>query len=134
MSEPQVVVEDRLVKPSMITPTLFVGLGGWGCKVIKGVARQLKNRPDFKERYKDLVKFAGVDTNINDLEKCRNEFDEWFLISDFEKAKYAELANGRLFLDPDTYFTQWVPSDYRFRVGDTAGAAPAQHETGFTRG
>jgi hypothetical protein len=129
MSEKQIVVEDRLVKPSMVTPTLFVGLGGWGCKVIGGVARQLKGRPDYHERYKHLVKFAGVDTNINDLEKLRVHFDADFLISDFEKAKYAELANGRLFLEPDSYFTQWVPSDYRFRVGDTAGAGQIRIES-----
>ena len=129
VTEKQVVVDERLIKPSMVTPTLFVGLGGWGCKIIKRVAKHLKGRHDYAERYKKIMRFAGVDTNINDLEKCRNEFDEWFLISDFEKAKYAELSTGKLYLEPDTYFTQWVPEDYRFRVGDTAGAGQIRIES-----
>ncbi|MBA2664624.1 MAG: hypothetical protein H0U74_20220 [Bradymonadaceae bacterium] len=130
MSERQkLVVDELLTKPSTISPTLFVGLGGCGCQMVVRVAKHLKRRTDFKERYQDLVKFALIDTNINDLESYREDADESFLISDFEKEAYANLASGKLFLEADSYFTQWVPQNYRFRAGDTAGAGQIRIES-----
>jgi len=126
---PRLVVDELLTKPSAVSPTLFVGLGGCGCSIVKRVAEHLQRRPDFAERYRDLVKFALVDTNVNDLEKHREIADDTFLISDFEKEEYADLASGKLFLEPDDYFTQWVPPDYRFRAGDTAGAGQIRIES-----
>ncbi|RVU46969.1 hypothetical protein EA187_07490 [Lujinxingia sediminis] len=123
------VVDELLTRPSNVCPTLFVGLGGCGCQIVMRVARHLKSRPDYAERYKDLTKFALIDTNINDLELHREDADESFLISDFEKEAYANLASGKLFLEADDYFTQWVPKDYRFRAGDTAGAGQIRIES-----
>src|SRR5262245_60983538 len=122
------VVDELLTKPSAVAPTLFVGLGGCGCRMVSRVAEHLRRRPDFEERFKDLVKFALVDTNINDLESYREIADGTFLISDFEKEEYADLASGKMFLEPDPYFTQWVPQNYRFRAGDTAGAGQIRIE------
>jgi Tubulin like len=123
------VVDELLTKPSAVCPTLFVGLGGCGCRMVSRVAGHLRRRPDFEERFKDLVKFALVDTNINDLESYREIADGTFLISDFEKEEYADLASGKMFLEPDPYFTQWVPQNYRFRAGDTAGAGQIRIES-----
>ncbi len=123
------VVDELLTKPSAVCPTLFVGLGGCGCHMVRRVAEHVRRRPDFEERFKDLVKFALVDTNINDLESYREIADGTFLISDFEKEEYADLASGKMFLEPDPYFTQWVPQNYRFRAGDTAGAGQIRIES-----
>jgi len=122
------VVDELLTKPSAVCPTLFVGIGGCGCRMVSRIAEHLRRRSDFDERYKDLVKFALVDTNINDLESYREIADGTFLISDFEKEEYADLASGKMFLEPDPYFTQWVPQNYRFRSGDTAGAGQIRIE------
>ena len=129
MSEKEFINEEKLSKPSTVTPTLFVGLGGCGSDIAMGVAKLLRQDPDYDEKYKDLIKFAVVDTNINDLEKHRELANETFLISDFEKAEYSKLASGKLFLEPDEFFTQWIPSDYRFRSGDTAGAGQIRIES-----
>ncbi|MBW8875709.1 MAG: hypothetical protein JF614_12160 [Acidobacteria bacterium] len=125
----KVVIEEMLTKPSAVCPTLFVGLGGCGCRLVSRVARHLQRRPDYEERYKALVKFALVDTNVNELEGFREMADSTFLISDFEKEEYADLASGKLFLEADPYFTQWVPQNYRFRAGDTAGAGQIRIES-----
>jgi hypothetical protein len=125
----KLVVDELLTKPSAVVPTLFVGLGGCGCQIAVRVARHLKRRPDYAERFKDLVKVALVDTNINDLESYREDADGTFLISDFEKESYANLASGKMFLEADPYFTQWVPQNYRFRAGDTAGAGQIRIES-----
>lgn len=123
------IVDELVTDPSMVAPTLFVGLGGCGCEIAARVAKHLKRHPNYEERYKDLVKFALVDTNINDLESYRQDADETFLISDFEKEEYADFAAGQKFLDEDEYFTQWIPQDYRFRAGDTAGAGQIRIES-----
>ncbi|HTG35089.1 MAG TPA: tubulin-like doman-containing protein [Thermoanaerobaculia bacterium] len=123
------VVDELLTKPSAVCPTLFVGLGGCGCRMVSRIAKHLRRRPDFEERYRSLVKFALVDTNINDLEAYREIADGTFLISDFEKEEYSDLASGKMFLEPDPYFTQWVPQNYRFRAGDTAGAGQIRIES-----
>lgn len=125
----QLVVDQLLTRPSAVSPTLFVGLGGCGCRIVSRVARHLQGRDDYEERYRELVKFALVDTNINDLESYREIADETFLISDFEKEQYANLAAGKLFLEEDPYFTQWIPQNYRFRAGDTAGAGQIRIES-----
>lgn len=125
----KVVIEEMLTKPSAVCPTLFVGLGGCGCSMVQRVAEHLRRRPDYEERYKPLVKFALVDTNVNDLESFREIADSTFLLSDFEKEEYADLASGKLFLEADPYFTQWVPQNYRFRSGDTAGAGQIRIES-----
>jgi hypothetical protein len=123
------IAEEVLVEPSKVTPTLFVGLGGAGCKVIKRVSEHLRRRPDYAERYEKLTKFAFMDTNINDLEKYRAFADEIVLISDFEKSAYADLASGKKYLEADPYFTQWAFPNYKFRAGDTAGAGQIRVES-----
>jgi hypothetical protein len=125
----KLVVGELLTKPSAVSPMLFVGLGGCGCRMVARIARHLRSRQDFEERYRSLVKFALVDTNVNDLESHREVADETFLLSDFEKEEYANLASGKLFLEADPYFTQWVPPNYRFRTGDTAGAGQIRLES-----
>jgi hypothetical protein len=125
----KVVIDEMLTKPSAVCPTLFVGLGGCGCRLVSRVAQHLQRRPDYEERYKALVKFALVDTNVHELEGFREIADSTFLISDFEKEEYADLASGKLFLEADPYFTQWVPQNYRFRAGDTAGAGQIRIES-----
>jgi hypothetical protein len=128
-STPKLVVEELMQKPSEVVPTLLVGLGGAGCNMVMRIKGHLKRRPDYAERYASLTKVALVDTNINDLEKFRQDADLTLLISDFEKEAYADLASGKLFLEADSHFTQWVPQNYRFRAGDTAGAGQIRIES-----
>jgi hypothetical protein len=124
------IVNELLAKPSAVAPTLFVGLGGAGCKMVNRIYKHVKARHDYEERFKELTQFAYLDTNIHDLEKFRADgAADLFLISDFEKAEYSKLAGGKAYLDADDYFTQWVPSNYRFRTGDTAGAGQIRIES-----
>lgn len=125
----KLIVDELLTKPSGVCPMLFVGLGGAGCRMVARIGNHLRKRPDYRERYRALIKLAMVDTNVNDLESYREVADATFLISDFEKEEYANLASGKRFLEPDEYFTQWVPSDYRFRSGDTSGAGQIRIES-----
>ena len=52
----------EILKPNQVeAPTLFVGVGGTGCKIVKMVAEMC--RPEEKEN----INFACLDTNVNDL-------------------------------------------------------------------
>lgn len=125
----KLVVDELLEKASPVPSTLFVGLGGCGCRMVARVARHLQSQPDFGEHYRDLVKFVLVDTNVNDLESYGEIADETFLLSDFDKEQYAGLALDKLFLEADPYFTQWMPLDYRFRAQNASGAGQIRLES-----
>ena len=52
----------EILKPNQVAaPTLFIGVGGTGCDIVKRVAEMC--RPEEKEN----VNFACLDTNVNDL-------------------------------------------------------------------
>ena len=52
----------EILKPNQVAaPTLFIGVGGTGCNIVKRVAEMC--RPEEKEN----VSFACLDTNVNDL-------------------------------------------------------------------
>ena len=127
--------------PGEVTPTLFIGLGGSGGKAIARIARRLRTSPEWERKYRDLVRFVGIDTNAADLAKLRGgegdagRVDATITISDFDKVEFTQLRRGEKFADADPYFTQWVHPWYRFRTESGAGAGQIRIESrlGFFR-
>lgn len=123
------------IMPGELTPTLFVGLGGSGGKAIGRIAKRLQAHEDFDHLYRGLIRFIAIDTNDADLARLRKgsgdygRIDETVLISDFDKVAYSSHRRGEGFADPDTYFTQWVHPDYRFRKESGAGAGQIRIES-----
>jgi hypothetical protein len=123
------------IMPGEVTPTLFVGLGGSGGKAIGRIAKRLRAEDDFELRYRSLVRFVAIDTNDADLAQLRRgtrdlgRVDETVLISDFDKAAYAQLRRGESFEEADPFFTQWVHPDYHFREESGAGAGQIRIES-----
>ena len=60
------VKKENLKPNEVVAPTLFVGVGGTGCKIIKKVADLC--RPEEKEN----INFLCLDTNVNDLSDVAN--------------------------------------------------------------
>ncbi|MDH5493423.1 MAG: tubulin-like doman-containing protein, partial [Myxococcales bacterium] len=127
--------------PGEVTPTLFVGLGGSGGKAIARIAGRLRRSEQWELRYRDLVRFVGIDTNAADLARLREgrgrrgRVDTTISISDFDKVAYTGLRRGESFAEADAYFTQWVHDWYRFREESGAGAGQIRIESrlGFFR-
>jgi hypothetical protein len=120
------------ILPGEVTPTLFVGLGGSGGRVIGRIARHLRARADYGVRYQGLVRFLAIDTNEADLARLRKgpgAIQSTVAISDFDKVQYAALLRGESFADADPYFTQWVHPWYRFREESGAGAGQIRIES-----
>lgn len=58
--------KENLKPNEVVAPTLFVGVGGTGCKIVKKVADLC--RPEEKEN----INFLCLDTNVNDLSDVAN--------------------------------------------------------------
>ncbi|MGE0789509.1 MAG: tubulin-like doman-containing protein [Sandaracinaceae bacterium] len=129
------------IMPGEVTPTLFVGLGGSGGQAIGRIAKRLRGSADYELKYRNLVRFIGIDTNAADLARLRQGYgpvghvDATITLSDFDKVEYTKLRRGEGFADADDYFTSWVHPWYRFREESGAGAGQIRIESrlGFFR-
>ena len=129
------------IMPGVVTPTLFVGLGGSGGQAIGRIAGRLRSSPEWERKYRDLVRFVAIDTNAADLARLREgrgrmgHVDATLTISDFDKVEFTQLRRGEKFAEADEYFTQWVHPWYRFREESGAGAGQIRIESrlGFFR-
>ena len=55
-------IKKEMIKANeVVAPTLFVGVGGTGCKIVKLVADKCQ------EKEKENINFLYLDTNVNDL-------------------------------------------------------------------
>ena len=57
-----------LLDGTKFKPTLFVGLGGHGGKIVNLLAKKLKRHPHW-ERIEPMTHFVAIDTNKDDLDK-----------------------------------------------------------------
>jgi len=113
-----------LLDGTKFKPTLFVGLGGHGGKIVNLLAKKLKRHPHW-ERIEPMTHFVAIDTNKDDLDKhghipveCR------FLASAFDRQAYIRRKRGKAETEEDRLVTQWTGSAYQFR--DTQGAGAGQ--------
>jgi hypothetical protein len=118
-----------LLAGEKFSPTLFIGLGGAGSRVVNLLAGKLKRHPHWN-RLKDLTHFCVVDTNKDDLYKNSEiKPDARFLVSAFDRRSYVKRKRGELELPEDRNLTQWVHPDYDFRATQGAGAGQIRVES-----
>ena len=118
-----------ILSADRFSPTLFVGLGGSGSKIVNAIAGKLKRHPNW-ERFRDLIHSVCIDTNKADLEKQQNVAREnRFLVSAFDRRSYVARKRGKQELREDTMVTQWVHPDYQFREAQGAGAGQIRVES-----
>ncbi|MCB9678570.1 MAG: hypothetical protein H6737_25940 [Alphaproteobacteria bacterium] len=118
-----------LLAGEKFSPTLFVGLGGAGSRVVNLLAGKLKRHPHWN-RLKELTHFCVIDTNKDDLYKnLEIKPDARFLVSAFDRRSYVKRKRGELELPEDRNLTQWVHPDYDFRATQGAGAGQIRVES-----
>lgn len=118
-----------LLATEKFNPTLFVGLGGNGGKIVQLLAGRLRRHPNW-ERIKSMTHFVAIDTNKDDLDKLKDiPVENRFLISAFDARAYIERKRGQRELQEDKLVTQWVPSTYQFRSTQGAGAGQIRMES-----
>ncbi|MFO0734765.1 MAG: tubulin-like doman-containing protein [Labilithrix sp.] len=109
---------------SKFKPTLFVGLGGHGGKIVNLLGKKLRRHPHWS-RIESMTHFVAIDTNKDDLDKLAHVPVECrFLASAFDRQAYVRRKRGKAEIDEDRLVTQWTGTDYQFR--DTQGAGAGQ--------
>jgi hypothetical protein len=120
---------ELFLETNSVSPTLFVGLGGSGSRIIDRVSEKLRQRWNW-EQYRDLVHFFAIDTNSADLEGLPHVPPaNRILISDFDKREYVRQKRGAAHMPADAFCTQWLPDWYEFRATRGAGAGQVRIES-----
>ncbi len=113
-----------ILRADRLSPTMFLGLGGSGCKAVNMLAGKLRRHPNYP-KFRDLIHLVGIDTNKADLHTMKNIPDaNRFLVSAFDRRAYVLRKRGKQELPEDKMLTQWVHPEYQFR--DTQGAGAGQ--------
>src|SRR5579871_5032064 len=118
-----------ILSADRFSPTLFVGLGGSGSRIVNAIAGKLKRHPNWN-RFRDLIHAVCIDTNKADLaaQKSVPEANR-FLVSSFDRRAYVARKRGKQELREDKMVTQWVHPDYQFREAQGAGAGQIRVES-----
>lgn len=113
-------------------PTLFVGLGGAGARVVNRIAGMLKDRSAC-EAMADVAQFLVVDTDRVAIDEADQiPLANKFIISGFDKGAYAAEARGQSregSKAPNPRVTQWLHPWYSFRSSRGAGAGQIRIES-----
>lgn len=109
-----------------IIPTLFLGLGGTGSRIVDRIAARARRLPNWESQLRPLTHFASVDTNELDQHKLRNIPEGNRLnVAAFDKAR--ALENFRRSKDPQAL--QWLDPGYQPRPGYKPGAGQIRIES-----
>jgi hypothetical protein len=108
-----------------IIPTLFLGLGGAGSRIVDRIASRAAVLPNWESQLRPLTSFVSIDTNELDQHKLHSIPDGNRLnIAAFDKAKAIE--HFRRSKDPQAL--QWLDPGYQPRAGYKPGAGQIRVE------
>ncbi|MFL6244783.1 MAG: tubulin-like doman-containing protein [Thermoanaerobaculia bacterium] len=108
-----------------IIPTLFIGLGGVGSRIVDRIASRAARLPNWEAQLRPLTSFVSIDTNELDQHKLRNIPEGNRLnIAAFDKKKAIE--GYRRSKDPQAL--QWLDPGYQPRPGYKPGAGQIRVE------
>ena len=118
-----------ILRADRFSPTIFLGLGGSGSRVVNMISGKIKRHPNYPQ-FRELIHSVCIDTNKADLGAMKSVPDSnRFLVSAFDRRSYVERKRGRQELDEDKLLTQWVHPDYGFREAQGAGAGQIRVES-----
>jgi hypothetical protein len=118
-----------ILNSQRFSPTLFIGLGGSGGKVVDVLAAKLTRHPQFP-RFQDLIHFVVLDTNKADLSLMKHVPQaNRFLLSAFDRRAYVARKRGQRELVEDEFATAWIHDNYQFRETQGAGAGQIRVES-----
>lgn len=109
-----------------IVPTLFIGMGGTGSRIVDRIAARAARLPNWESQLRPLTSFVAVDTNELDQHKLENiPPGNRLNISTFDKAKIIEGYRR----SQDKQALQWIDRGYRPRQGNKPGAGQIRLES-----
>ncbi len=109
-----------------IVPTLCIGLGGIGSRIVNRLAQRAATLPNWESQLRPLTAFAALDTNKFDLDALSHvPSGNRIHIGAFDKVKVIE--NFRA--DHNAQALQWLPANYQPRGGIKPGAGQIRLES-----
>lgn len=109
-----------------IIPTLFLGLGGSGSRIVDRFASRARRLPNWETQLRPLTHFVSIDTNEHDQHKLRHIPEGNRLnIAAFDKAR----AIGHFRRSQDAQALQWLDPAYQPRPGYKPGAGQIRIES-----
>jgi hypothetical protein len=122
-----IMPEEYRAGQGTIVPTLFIGLGGTGSRIVDRIAGRAKLLPNWESQLRDLTNFVSIDTNELDQHKLSHipEGGNRINISGFDKQKvvdYFRRSDAQQAL-------QWLDKGYKPRGADTPGAGQIRVES-----
>ncbi|MFH1468440.1 MAG: tubulin-like doman-containing protein [Pseudomonadota bacterium] len=119
---------EHMARQGSIVPTLFIGLGGVGSRIVDRIALRAKRLPNWKSQLEPLTSFVAVDTNELDQHALKNIPDGNRLnISSFDKSKALESFRR----SENVQASQWIDAGYEPRKGVKPGAGQIRIESRF---
>src|SRR6185436_11920751 len=108
-----------------IIPTLFIGLGGTGSRIVDRIAGRAATLPNWESQLRPLTSFVSIDTNELDQHRLRNIPEgNRMNIAAFDKAK----AMDDFRRSDDRQALQWLDPGYQPRPGIKPGAGQIRVE------
>lgn len=108
-----------------IVPTLFVGLGGTGSRIVNRIAQRAGRLPNWDSQLRPLTMFVALDTNKFDLDKLS-------FIPQGNRLHIGAVDRPRMIRNfRDNHYEpalQWLPANYEPRAGITPGAGQIRLE------
>lgn len=109
-----------------IVPTLFIGMGGTGSRIVDRIAERAALLPNWQSQLAPLTRFVAIDTNVLDQHDLRavpegNRFN----IASFDKRKVIDHFRR----SQETQALQWLDRGYQPRGGQTPGAGQIRVES-----
>lgn len=109
-----------------ITPTLFLGLGGVGSRIVDLIAMRAKHLPNWEEQLEALTSFVSIDTNQLDQNQLK-EIASGNRMQIGAVDKRAIVAGYRA--DKNQQALQWLDRSYVPRAGIKPGAGQIRVES-----
>src|SRR5262245_12214616 len=109
-----------------IIPTIFIGMGGAGSRIVDRIAYGASKLPNWDEQISPLTRFVAIDTNKIDQNKLSQiPIGNRILIGGFDKVAvidgYREAKNKQV--------TSWIDESYHPRDGIKPGAGQIRIES-----
>lgn len=118
--------EDFMKQQGTITPTMFIGLGGIGSRIVDRIADRASRLPNWEAQLRELTTFVSIDTNKIDLDDLKSvpsgsrihigAVDKQQIVDNYRK------SNNKQAL-------QWIDRNYRPRKGEKPGAGQIRVES-----
>ena len=109
-----------------IIPSMFIGLGGTGSRIVDRIAGRAERLPNWKSQLRALTTFVAIDTNELDQHKLKHVPDgNRINIAGFDKQKVVEYYRK----SNDRQALHWLDKAYQPRSGVKPGAGQIRVES-----